>query len=294
MKNIKYHLINSAGMIIFSLVVALSVSSVIRYLLTPAHSPEEQRRTGTASLPSETRSLDYYFNPIVESGFFKIPHPDTDDIYEEEPAAPSGTIGNLTLAGTVTGPREIALAMIRKRGEREPGIFSLIQRESGISNDVYGYTLVKIAEKHVELKHGSEISILRLYEPDDEPPKKPRSPARSGRAESGNVINRTISQAEIQQKVLNNMDNALRGLTAGPHRVNNEIVGYRLIRLQPYNVLYQYGARTGDIIMRVNGHALNSTERLYRMWEMVQSESQIRVDIERGGRPVTFNFTITD
>ena len=104
--------------------------------------------------------------------------------------------------------------------------------------------------------------------------------------------NKTLSRAEIKQKVFNNMDNALRGLRAGPYRVNGQVQGYRLIRVRPYNILYKFGARSGDIVKRVNGRAINSTKKLYSMWEALKTESRITVDIERGGRIVTFDFNI--
>lgn len=292
MNNLKYHLLNSVGVIIFSVVTAVSINTLIRYSISPGNIPQEQQRK-RISVQGENRSPDYYFTPVLESGFFKIAAAEFDDDGYEEKIEPESA-DDLQLAGTVTGPRAIALAMIRKRGEKEPGVFSLIKRETGISNDVYGYTLTEIADKHVKLQINNRVIVLELYNKNNKTDSQKKAGPQRESSASPDKIERNISRAEIQQRVLNNMDNALRGLTAGPHRVNNEIVGYRIIRLQPYNILYQYGARTGDIIKRINGHALDSTEKLYRMWEIVQSESQIRVDLERGGRPLTFNFTITE
>ena len=90
------------------------------------------------------------------------------------------------------------------------------------------------------------------------------------------------------------MDNALRGLRAGPYRVNGEVEGYRLITVRPYNILYKMGARNGDIVKRINGKKIDSTEKLYKMWDAFKSESRITTDIERGGKIITFEYNISE
>jgi type II secretion system protein C len=83
---------------------------------------------------------------------------------------------------------------------------------------------------------------------------------------------------------MNNLDNAMKGIVAGPYRKNGQIEGYQLKKVRPYNILYKFGIRSGDVIKRVNGKELNSTEKLYSMWQTMQNESQISVDVERNGR----------
>jgi len=90
------------------------------------------------------------------------------------------------------------------------------------------------------------------------------------------------------------MDNALRGLQAGPHRVGGQIVGYRLINVRPYNILYRLGARSGDIIKRVNGQMLDSTQKLYTMWESMKNDSKISIDLDGKARTYANDFNITE
>ena len=90
------------------------------------------------------------------------------------------------------------------------------------------------------------------------------------------------------------MDNALKGLRAGPYRENGEVAGYRLIKVRPYNILYKLGARNGDIVRRINGKKIDSTEKLYKMWDALKSDSRITADIERGGKIMTFEYNISE
>lgn len=286
MQNVKYHTLNILSIMLFSLVLASTVNQVIKYSISPTYTAALSNAP-KRGIGFTRKSFDDY-RIITESGFFKIAGP--DDVAGEGPGQ-AGSISELTLLGTITGPNSIARAMILKTGEKNPGIFALYKVNSDVSNDVYGNKLVWIADSKVYLDSGGQRVTLDLYA------KQTISPGindSSRKAASAGNFSRTLSRAEIRQKVFNNMDNALRGIQAGPYRVNGKIVGYRLINVRPYNVLYKLGARSGDIIRRVNGQQLDSTEKLMSMWESVKNDPKITVDLERGGKPVQFDFNITD
>jgi general secretion pathway protein C len=175
--------------------------------------------------------------------------------------------------------------MIKKRTEREAQIFKLW-------SDVYGYKLVRINNTKAYLKMGNDIKILDMYAQVERG--REESARKSVPSESPSQLKRTISRSEIQQKVLNNMDNALRGIRAGPYRVDGKIEGYKIFRIRPYNILYKFGARDGDILKRVNGHAVDSTKKLYKMWESLKDDPKITVDLERNGKLITYDFTISE
>ncbi len=286
MQNVKYHTLNILSVMIFSLVLASTVNQVIKYWISPTYTAAlagvPKRGTGLAR-----KSFEDY-RVITESGFFKIAGP--EDVSGEGPGQ-AGSVSELTLLGTITGPTSIARAMIMKTGEKNPGIFALYKVNSEISNDVYGNRLVWIADSKVYLDSGGQRVTLDLYAKQTI---TPGTAAPQGTGASGSNFNQTLSRAELRQKVFNNMDNALRGIQAGPYRVNGKIVGYRLINVRPYSVLYKLGARSGDIVRRVNGQQLDSTEKLMSMWESVKNDPKITVDLERGGKPVQFDFNITD
>ena len=133
--------------------------------------------------------------------------------------------------------------------------------------------------------------MLKLFEPAQ--PNKPQTIKPAATAAGGSV-KQTISRAEIKQTAMNNLDNAMRGLVAGPYRKNGKLVGYHLKRVNNENILYRLGLRSGDIVMRINGKELNSTEKLYTMWKQMQNESRITADVERGGKMMTFDLNITE
>lgn len=274
-------------MLVFSFMLASTINQVIKYKISPGYS--KPTATSRRSFNPAVRKNFEDYRILTESGFFKVAS--AADIAGETPGA-TGSISELTLLGTITGPSSIARAMILKTGETSPKVFALYKVNSDTSNDVWGNKLVGIADAKVYIEAGGQKMTLELYAK-----KTVDSAVKQGAAgpEGGaQQFNQTLSRAEIKQKVFNNMDNALQGLQAGPYRINGQIVGYRLINVRPNNIMFKLGARSGDIVRRVNGQILDSTQKLMSMWESIKNDPKITVDLERDGKNIKYDFNITD
>lgn len=278
MQNIKYHSINVISVTLFSFICALTINQIVKSMLTVY--PSDTKKSRITVRPDD-RNINVDMNKILESGFFRIASAGGDGSSDGGDTA--SQMSDLKLLGTVTGPPGIARAMIMKKGEKQAEIFKLWK-------DVYGYTLAGIESSKIYLKKDKISYTLDLYEKKNITPASTTVPVNV--AESG--AKKTISRAEFQQKMLNDIDNAMQGVKAGPHRVNGQIEGFQLIRIRPYNVLYDYGLRSGDIIKRINGKKIDSTEKLYNMWQGFKNESKLTFDIERNGKIVTLDVNITD
>lgn len=284
MQNLKYHALNLLSVVIFSYMLATTINQVVKFFISPSYNKTTRapaRRTDNAA---QNKSQDMLVKPILESGIFVIAGNEPD----QGPA--KSNIDELTLLGTITGPTNISRAMIMKTGEKNPGVFALYKVSNEVSSDVYGYKLVGIGDVKVFLEVGGQRMTLELYA------KKTVGPVNQGPTDSAGQpgLSQNLSRSEMKQKVFNNLDNALRGLQAGPHRINGQIVGYRLINVRPYNILYKMGARSGDIIKRINGQVLDSTQKLMGMWESMKNDARISVDLEREGKNLQFTFNITE
>ncbi|MCU0822944.1 MAG: hypothetical protein MUC95_10820 [Spirochaetes bacterium] len=287
MQDIKYHITNIFAVVLFSYTFAVTVNQFFKFGMNPTDiGPVEAKRKAAPEI--KRTSYDDYKKVILdESPFFEIASP-ADMAAKNGQQVVAGMLTDFTLLGTLSGSASIAKALIQKKSEKSPEIFKLW-------SEVYGYKLVRIDSFKVYLKTGDRIETLEMYA--DEQKLQAGKPAQAAKAvNAGDVVKntQTISRAEIQQKVFNNMDNALKGIRAGPYRVNGNIEGYKLFRVQPDNILYQLGARSGDIVKRVNGHPVDSTEKLLKMWQNIQGEGKITIDIERGGKLNTFDFNISD
>ena len=284
MNQIKYHIITIISVVLFSFLSALTINLFVEYILfdtvdvNRSHKHRSIRRSRSVVVPFRD-----YENSIIESGFFKIPSEDPEVVTEE--VVPDTVIDELKLVGTISGPRRIARALVQKRGERDAVIYKP-------GSDIFGYRLLRIKDTSIYLRHGETTSILDIYDDRNWSRSRRSGSRRSAKTSRSSTINKTISRAEVKQKVLNNLDNAMRGLRAGPYRRNGKVQGYRLIRIRPYNILYKLGMRSGDVVKRINGHRITGTKKLYSLWESLKDAAKVSVDVNRRGRNLHFNYSI--
>ena len=279
MHTLKYHAVNTAAVIFFSLVCAVTINSAVRFVLAPV---QFVPTVSAPSGPDAAAKQPVDVNAIVDSGFFKLAAPDAPS-----GPAPSSEITDLVLMATMLGPDSVACAMIKKKSESSPQIFMYKDRWK---SDVFGYKLVSIQKTTVKLKSGDRVFVLDMYAKDT-PPGAPRA---QSDADQGGRIKKNLSRSDLQQKIKNNMDMMLKGLRAGPYMVNGKIEGYKLFIVNPDNYLYEIGARSGDVIKRINGHPIDSTEKLYKIWSGLPQESRVVLDLDRGGKTVTYDYTFTE
>ncbi|HNV46900.1 MAG TPA: hypothetical protein PKJ16_07655 [Spirochaetota bacterium] len=286
MDNIRYHAVNTVAVIIFAYITAITINQVIRFVFAPTFSIPQKAMIEKLAQPRLKPFEEY--KSIVDSGFFKIPSETPDVPGVGQGGAGAESVNELLLLGTITGPSHIARALIKKKTEKDPQIFRLY-------GTVHGHKLIRIDNSKVYLKTGNSVQILDMFAKEGAAATPAKAPSGTGAAlpTSGKVV-QNLSKAELQQKVLNNVDNALQGIRAGPYRVDGAIKGYKIFRIKPHNIMYKLGARNGDVLMRVNGHAIDSTEKLLSIWKSVQGDSKISVDLERGGKLLTFDFNITE
>jgi general secretion pathway protein C len=286
MQNIKYHTINTASMLFFSFVLASTITQVYRFSAVPTVVPTQAPRHGQRPARRVQTFNDY--RTIIDSTFFRVASASGEGpqgLALQSGPAVSDT--DLQLMGTISGPWQIARALIKKKSEPEAKIYK-------IGSDVFGFRVTSIYTSKVHLKMGKDIRILDLYEDKAKEQAKPGQPLQAAAPGGRNSVKQNLSRSELQQKVFKNMDTALQGMRAGPYRVDGKVEGYKIFRIRPYNILYKLGARPGDIIKRVNGHPINSTEKLYQLWESVKTDSRITVDLERNRQQLNYEFNITD
>lgn len=278
MHSLKYHIFTTASVAFFAFVLAFSINGIVRHVFTPEQIPFRVPAYAERTAQAQKPVLDT--GAIINSGFFRL----------QSVNPSSGTVSSasdtndLILFGTITGPSNIARALIKKRTEPETKIFKLW-------SDVYGYKLVRIDNTKVFLKNGKQVVKIDMFTPQNNggsAGNPSQQPPQSGKTA------KTLSRSEMQQRIKNNMDTMLQGLRAGPYVVNGKIEGYKLFMVAPSNYLSTLGARSGDIIKRINGQQIDSTEKLYRIWSGLNLESHVTLDLERAGQTVTYDYTFTD
>jgi len=153
MQNIKYHALNTVSVLFFSYVLAATVSQIYRFSAVPSVVPSQTGRQA-ARPPRRVMSFNDY-RPVIDSTFFKVAQPGAVQGPNVQ-AAPAVSETDLQLMGTISGPWQIARALIKKKTEPEAKIYRM-------GGDVFGYRVTGIYTSKVHLRLGKEIRILDMY-----------------------------------------------------------------------------------------------------------------------------------
>ena len=84
----------------------------------------------------------------------------------------------------------------------------------------------------------------------------------------------------------------LKGTVVKPVTKNGKVIGVRLSRSNPQSLLGRLGLRNGDVIQSINGFRLSSPEKALQAYARLRTASEIRIQIERGGKPTTIDVHV--
>lgn len=209
----------------------------------------------------------------------------------EQPAKP------FKLTGTLEGSAEFARALIEVQGEstREYCTASSFCRKKECECSVQSATIISIAHEHIwikmnqsryKLKIGQSTTDLAQAATEAATPNAPAAPTQ------GAVISKVLSREEVNKDILGNPAKIYQGAQFGPHLVNGKIEGYKIARVEPTHIFAKLGAKSGDIIRKVNGYSLNDTERMLDLWKAIKTAPQVKIELERDGKIITYDFQI--
>lgn len=91
---------------------------------------------------------------------------------------------------------------------------------------------------------------------------------------------------------LNDQTALMRSTRISPVERGGHVVGVRVFGLRPDALPSRLGLRNGDVILRVNDHELSSPDHCLEFYSRLRSTHELRVEIERDGRPTTLTWLI--
>lgn len=204
------------------------------------------------------------------------------------------------LTATLEGSADIARALIEVQGE---GIREYCAASNGCRKKekececvVQNATIVSIAQEHIWIKMNQSRLKLKIGQSTTDLAAQAAAAPAAGTPAAptgGNqVISKVISREEVNKNILGNPAKIYEGAQFGPHLVNGKIEGYKIARVNDDHVFAKLGARSGDIIRKVNGYGLSDTERMLDLWKAVKTAPEIKIELERDGKIITYDFQI--
>ncbi len=100
-----------------------------------------------------------------------------------------------------------------------------------------------------------------------------------------------LSRGEVD-KQLGNLSSLLTQMRAVPNLKDGATNGFRLFAIRRGSLFDKLGLTNNDVVQRVNGIGLDDPARAMGLFQELQDESVLSVDVLRGGRPRTLRYEI--
>ena len=102
--------------------------------------------------------------------------------------------------------------------------------------------------------------------------------------------NITLQRSKIEAAVTD-VNSLMKQVRIRPHFTNGEPDGLRLTGIRPNSIFYNMGLKSGDIITGVDGKDIVSVDDALKLYQNLQSASNVQLQLKRRGRPKTLNYS---
>lgn len=282
-------------------VVALLAINASLLKVPDAPQPPVQRAVETAGQPSSSGERDY--KPLLERNLFRaklqveIPKPKTEKEIEEEML--TATVKGMALKGVMMGERKNTYVVIDLGGQK--GVWTY---EKGEIVDK-GLSVKEIRRDSVKLEKGEFAAILKLFSPVVE-------------RTQGTVVALPVTQQQQGGKVKAgplNLDKEVKEIRkeggvllipkslAEKVKTNNNVVmssiavkaandGLKVVAVDRGSLAQKMGISPDDTLQEINGHRLDSSQNMNKVFEDLKDATKFEVKVMRRGKPETLRYEI--
>ncbi len=233
---------------------------------------------------------------LARRDLFAVP-PAQPDIPEVAAGGPlAAAPADLRLLGT--GGRDAqSFAVIELRSSRE-------QRVVRLGDILDGATVAEIGWRRVVLRRDGQDELLTV--PPDLAIEAGSVAATGWSAASGLTSTLPGADADVRRvgedrfqlsrgevdKQLTNLSSLLTQMRAVPNLEEGATNGFRVFAIRRGSLFDKLGLSNNDVVQRVNGIGLDDPARAMGLFQELQDESVLTVDVLRGGRPRTLRYEI--
>ena len=100
-----------------------------------------------------------------------------------------------------------------------------------------------------------------------------------------------VDQREVASSAAN-MSQILTQARALPYLENGKTTGFRLSEIVPGSIYEKIGLQNGDVIQKVNSQNVDDPGKFFQLYQGLQNEQNISIDVLRGGQRQTLNYEI--
>jgi general secretion pathway protein C len=215
------------------------------------------KQTAASSMPrrdTKPTILPVDYAPVMKNNPFGFPGGEIKTL--------SGSAGggmqqtDITLIGTVVGPRALSYAVFKDR--------SGMQEVFKIGESVFGIgSLHTVGRDKVTIMKGAspvhlsldDVKIREIQKPGAQ--SNPNSPLFARKVGSGSYV---VDQARLQQAI-NNPGQMMTDARLKPNITNGREEGFLLSEVRPGGIYHSLGLQDGDVLLRINEYDISNPER---------------------------------
>lgn len=262
---------------LFVWVISGILTGIIGYTLYDTPKPSGTVAGSSPLLEPKSKGIAYY-DIIQDRDIFdvkKMVSTPTKDSSDKDIVLPVAEMG-LTLRGTITGPRDIARAIIEEKGKQ--GLYR-------IGDTIKGAMITAIYRNKVVMDVGGTEQMLVVEEAKAKKSSKYTSRSSSTRTSP------TRLPADIGD-IMQNLDKYIGKARIVPYFKGGRPYGFRVSNVNRSSLIYELGARSGDIVKSINGMPVRSPEDAFAAYQELTNESSVEVELERRNKSVTITVPL--
>ncbi len=288
----KLHIINYFLIAFIFLIALLFTRDIINIALSKKGSRAVKTGDKTTAniMPAKKNIMSYA--PIVEKNPFGPPMKFHPIATGQNTNSSQGSLSELMLFGTVTGPKNLSHAIFTDKSQPAP----VRQEVFAYGEDIYNSgTLTKIEKGFVELTQGTNTYIIYLIDITGIQTKRLHtnisSASQSQFVKKINERQYLLDQRKLQQ-ALNNPKQILTDARPLPNIQKGKQDGFRISEVRPGGLYESLGLRNGDILLRVNELEISNPEVAMQAMFALKGMNMVNLDIIRSGSKMTMSYQI--
>jgi general secretion pathway protein C len=187
---------------------------------------------------------------------------------------------HLELHGTIAGPPEIAIAIIKDRQKNFTDTYK-------IGDTISGASILSISKEAVILSENGRKKILKL-----DASRSQTATTTPDKAPSANQTAKAVPLPAPSRRRIQVLEQILSEAVIKPAVVNNQAIGLQITNLDEIPLAGVLGLHNGDIIQSVNGQQVTNKQKAFQVFRKAKTQPEIVLELIRDGKRERLGFSL--
>lgn len=216
---------------------------------------------------------------------------DTPVVTQAAEDVPETSLNLLLLGVVASNDPELGLAVVESKNQQES--YSIGEKIQGTN-----VTIDEIFSDRVIIKNRLTRETLMLEGLDYEEANKQRAQSSTEQESSPTnppaVMPNPQDIRDARAKLASSPDSFADFISLSPHRVENELIGYRVSPGSNASLFNSVGLKNGDIVVELNGLNLSDLQQSLEALSELQEADNLQLEIMRGSEFVSLDLDISN